>query len=74
MAVRSGCRTGLAQTDAQYVRYWKQEWLVTDFSRSSVDFSRSWHGGPPKDGIPPIDEPAFVSVTEADGFWRTGNR
>lgn len=55
-----------AQSDAQYVRYWKQEWPVTDFSKSSVDFSEILHGGPPKDGIPPIDEPAFVSVTEAN--------
>ena len=56
------------QTDAQYVRYWKQEWPVTDFTRSSVDFSEILHGGPPKDGIPPIDEPAFVSVAEANGM------
>lgn len=54
------------QTDEQYVRYWKQEWPVTDFSKASVDFDEILHGGPPKDGIPPIDEPAFVSVAEAD--------
>lgn len=54
------------QTDEQYVRYWKQEWPVTDFSMASVDFDEFLHGGPPKDGIPPIDEPAFVSVAEAD--------
>lgn len=31
-----------------------------------VDPSKIVGGGPPKDGIPSIDDPAFVSVTEAD--------
>lgn len=63
-----GLLSGVAwgQTDEQYVRYWKQEWPVTDFSKASIDFDEILHGGPPKDGIPPIDEPAFVSVAEAD--------
>jgi len=58
----------LAQTDEQYVRYWKQEWPKTNFEKRSVEFSEILHGGPPKDGIPPIDEPAFVSVSEAQGI------
>ena len=39
----------------------------TDFSRHSVPFDEFMSGGPPKDGIPAIDEPRFVSVEEA-GF------
>jgi hypothetical protein len=42
-------------------RGWK-----TDFSKHSVPFEEILSGGPPKDGIPPIDRPNFVSVDEAD--------
>ncbi len=38
----------------------------TDFSKHSVPYSEILSGGPPKDGIPAIDHPKFVSVTEAD--------
>ena len=38
----------------------------TDFSKHSVPYSDILSGGPPKDGIPAIDHPQFVSVTEAD--------
>ena len=30
-------------------------------------------GGPPKDGIPPIDRPKYVSAAEADKFLRGGD-
>jgi hypothetical protein len=38
----------------------------TDFSKHSVPYSEILSGGPPKDGIPSIDHPRFVSVAEAD--------
>jgi hypothetical protein len=38
----------------------------TDFSRHSVSFSEFQSGGPPKDGIPTIDDPKFLPVTQAD--------
>ena len=38
----------------------------TDFTRAAVSFSDIIAGGPPKDGIPAIDEPSFERVTEAD--------
>ncbi|MHA1537365.1 MAG: DUF3179 domain-containing protein [Alphaproteobacteria bacterium] len=44
---------------------WKSEWPKTDFSKSSVDFKEIFSGGPPKDGIPSIDAPKFVSPAEA---------
>lgn len=40
----------------------------TDFSRHIVPYSEVLHGGPPKDGIPAIDEPRFVRVAEADAW------
>lgn len=41
---------------------WRAEWPLTDFSRSAVDFGEIRSGGPPKDGIPPIDRPQFAPV------------
>ena len=38
----------------------------TDFSRHTVPLGDIISGGPPRDGIPPIDEPAFVAPAEAD--------
>ena len=40
----------------------------TDFSKRSVQYSEIFSGGVPRDGIPPIDDPKFVSVVEADGW------
>lgn len=41
------------------------EFPLTDFSKSSVELSEIMSGGPPRDGIPPIDAPSFVSAEEA---------
>ena len=38
----------------------------TDFSQRIVPYSEFISGGPPKDGIPSIDNPKFISVIEAD--------
>lgn len=40
----------------------------TDFSKHTVPYTEILSGGPPKDGIPAIDEPKFVSVNEADSW------
>ncbi len=42
------------------------EWRKTDFSKSTVDFEEIESGGPPKDGIPAIDRPKFISIDQAD--------
>jgi thiol-disulfide isomerase/thioredoxin len=39
--------------------------FTTDFGRHIVPYSEIISGGPPKDGIPAIDEPRFVSLDEA---------
>lgn len=44
---------------------WYYEWPRTDFSRHSVGLDEIVSGGPPKDGIPPIDEPVFVQADAA---------
>jgi hypothetical protein len=38
----------------------------TDFSTHTVPLDEIVSGGPPKDGIPPIDRPKFVSIDQAD--------
>jgi hypothetical protein len=40
----------------------------TDFSKHTVLYNEILSGGPPKDGIPAIDNPQYVSVSEADGW------
>jgi len=42
----------------------------TDFSKHTVPYSEITSGGPPRDGIPALDEPRFVSVGEADGWLK----
>ncbi len=43
---------------------WSYEWPNTDFSQHSVEFSEIISGGPPKDGIPPIDNPTFIKISK----------
>ena len=42
--------------------------FTTDFSKHTIPYSDILSGGPPKDGIPAIDNPIFISVDEADQF------
>ncbi len=46
--------------------HWKREWPKTDFKKTSVDFKEIFSGGPPKDGIPAINDPKFAPVAEID--------
>ena len=41
---------------------------TTDFTRHTVPLEEFLGGGPPRDGIPPIDEPTFDTVEEAGGY------
>jgi len=40
----------------------------TDYSKHNIDLSTLMSGGPPKDGIPSVDNPSFVSVGEASNW------
>lgn len=42
----------------------------TDFSKHTVSYSEILSGGPPKDGIPAIDDPKFIPVEEADTWLK----
>ena len=43
----------------------------TDFSRHSVPLGEFSSGGPPRDGIPPIDDPKFIAPAEAAKWLET---
>ena len=44
---------------------WRSEWPDTDFSRTIIpDWSQVISGGPPKDGIPALSDPAFIPVPQ----------
>ena len=44
----------------------------TNWDLHSIDYDELLSGGPPRDGIPSIDEPNFISPAEAAG-WLAGN-
>jgi len=45
---------------AQVPGSWTYEWPNTDFTTRSINLGEIISGGPPKDGIPSIDNPKFV--------------
>ena len=45
-----------------------REVFVTDGVKHSIPLDEILSGGPPKDGIPSIDEPKFISIKEAREF------
>ena len=51
----------------KFERLLRASW-ETDFTRSSISFDEIMTGGPPKDGIPAIDNPEFESVADADAW------
>lgn len=53
---------------AQTVKAWRWEWPKTDFKTHAVPLKEIISGGPPKDGIPSIDEPIFEPVAAMDGI------
>ena len=45
---------------------WAREWPRTDFTDASVDLSEILSGGPPRDGIPAIDNPVLVPAADVE--------
>ena len=46
----------------------KEEFPRTNFTKHAVPLSEIYSGGPPRDGIKPIDKPIFITITEAQEF------
>ena len=60
----------LGQTVADRPPSGAQTEFKTDFSKHSVPYTEILSGGPPKDGIPAINTPNFISVAEADTWLK----
>lgn len=58
-----------ASCDLTGVRFSTRGWQ-TDFTRCSVSLRDFQSGGPARDGIPPIDQPKFESVSQANAWLR----
>lgn len=43
--------------------------MITDGVKHSIPLEEILSGGPPKDGIPPIDNPKFVAISEANKWF-----
>ena len=54
------------KANAQSVMRWSWEWPKTDFKKTAVDFKEIISGGPPKDGIPSIDNPRFMPASKVN--------
>jgi hypothetical protein len=54
-----------AAADSSLIAYWRGEWPKTDFAKAAVPLEEIKAGGPPRDGIPPIDRPRFEPVEQA---------
>ena len=48
----------------------RSEWPRTDFSKRTVELAEIESGGPPKDGIPAIDRPRFLSTRTARAWLK----
>ncbi len=46
--------------------YWQSEGWKTNFDKSEVNLKEIVGGGPPRDGIPPIDDPQFKSLAAVE--------
>ncbi|MEM7566477.1 MAG: DUF3179 domain-containing protein [Pseudomonadota bacterium] len=57
--------------EAAPIAQWEREGWKTDFSRTIVDLDEVRSGGPPRDGIPSIDDPQFVPVSEVSDLQAT---
>ena len=73
MTLDGGEKTAAVEPDPDYeaalasARFRTAGWK-TDFSRHTVPYSEILSGGVPRDGIPPLDDPRFVTQDEADEY------
>lgn len=61
-AVSTAWMAGMAMASPEF---WRNEWPDTDFSKTTIDnWTEILSGGPPKDGIPALDDPQFIRVSQ----------
>src|SRR5688572_5350070 len=66
-AVPSPPPTAVPTPDLRRLSFNTDGWK-TDFSRHRLPLEELSSGGPPRDGIPPLDRPRFESVAEANAW------
>ncbi len=50
---------------------WAREFPKTDFSNTTIDYADILSGGPPRDGIPAINDPKFVKIADIQDLTDT---
>ena len=73
MSIPLSTEGGVMTVDAEQAELTRKKYQTllratwkTDFTRTAIAYDDIMTGGPPKDGIPSIDNPQFESVTDAD--------
>ncbi len=56
--------TLVAGTAAANPTLWSREFPLTDFSRATIDLGEVISGGPPRDGIPAINDPVHIAAAD----------
>ncbi len=70
-AAGSGCGNESSDSRPESLRDATSGW-GTNWEKHSIDYAELLSGGPPRDGIPSIDEPAFITPGEASQ-WLADN-
>lgn len=62
LAVLASLTVSSASADPSF---WRHEWPDTDFSKTTVEnWAEILSGGPPRDGIPALDDPSFITASQ----------
>jgi len=67
--IRCDSAIGSPATSSDELRVSRGGWK-TDFSRHCVPLSEIGSGGPSRDGIPPLDRPAFIPAAQAEAWLK----
>lgn len=58
-----------ADPNAQFLKKFGYQWK-TNFSKKSIELDEVVLGGPPRDGIPPLDQPRFTTIESASEWLK----
>ncbi len=59
----------LSEGEKTLASRWNSIGWKTEFSKKTIDLNEVRSGGPPRDGIPPIRDPRFVSIEEGNDVF-----
>ena len=62
----------VVMASSSQANFWlEKQWPETDFDKKQINMNEITQGGPPRDGIPSIDQPEFVSIEQAARWIET---